>query len=159
VLSVFCSRIMELSDGQCRPCFFLKPIPACHISLLWSFSALVFNYKISLMGVLHITVFKCVGLKQSLCEDHLEQLSLCIWCPTLLWLRGPCILCSSYLFVSTFNWTLPLFTLLHLVNYYLFLVWWIKNYTIFTLECPACNFLYHVLIHTIYMLCAGLNLI
>jgi len=40
LLSVFCFKIVELSYGQWSPCSLLKPIPACHISLHWSFSAL-----------------------------------------------------------------------------------------------------------------------
>jgi hypothetical protein len=67
----------------------------------------------------------------------MEQLSLCIWCPASLWLKGPSVLCSSYLFVCTFNWTLPLFILPQLVNYYLFFAWWSKKLHCFYIRMPC----------------------
>ena len=164
LISILCflSFVLELWNCQMvseGPAFFWNQSQLVIFHCFDIFLPCVFSYKLSLMGVFYITVLKCIGLQQSVREDHLEQQSTCIWCPALLWLKGPCILCSSYLFGCTFNWTLPLFTLLQLVTYYLFLAWWSKNYTVFTLESLACNFLYHILIHTIYMLFAGLNLI
>ena len=136
LISVLCFLPFVLEFWNCQmvsegPAFFWNQSQPVIFHCFDLFLPCVFSYKLSLMGMLYITVLTFVGLQKSVCEDHLEQLSLCIWCPAMLWLRGPCILGSSYLFVCTFNWTLPLFKLLKLVNYYLFLAWWSKNYTFY----------------------------